>query len=97
MSGVESGNPENIYFYGLLKLYGLEVAKDVPGAFEQFQRASTLGHKEAPSACAVMILNGQTRNKDYADVIAFLKTGIERSDMVSVLQLFFFSFFFLSL
>lgn len=85
MSGVESGNPDNIYFYGLLKLYGIEVAKDIQGAFEQFHRATTLGHKEAPSACAVMIINGQVKSKDYNDVISYLKTGIERSDMVIII------------
>ena len=32
LQGVENGNRDNIYFYGLLKMYGISVSKDLHGA-----------------------------------------------------------------
>ena len=47
LKGVESGNRDNIYFYGLLKLYGISLSADAAIAAQHFLRASNLGHKDA--------------------------------------------------
>jgi TPR repeat protein len=82
LKGVESGNPDNIYFYGLLKLYGISMTKDLVGAAQQFRRASSLGHKEATTAYGVLLLTGMAGKSDYIEAISSFRDGIARGDMV---------------
>ena len=44
LKGVQSGNKENIYFYGLLKLYGISVTKNMTVAAEHFLAQSNRFH-----------------------------------------------------
>ena len=86
MQGVEKGNKENIYFYGLLKLYGIAVTKDVPGAAQQFKRAASLGHRESTTAYGVMMMTGITGEKNYVEAVRYFKDGVARGDSVSLSQ-----------
>lgn len=85
LAGVEAGNKENIYFYGLLKLYGISMVKDVKSAGEQFLRASKLGHAEATTAYGVMKLTGSDADgkRNYAEAVRFFREAVKMNDMVS--------------
>lgn len=84
LDGVEKGNKENIYFYGLLKLYGIGVAKDPAGAAKQFLRASSLGHKEATTAYGVMKFTGGDGDKeDFSMAMQYFKEAVSLGDLVS--------------
>lgn len=84
LSGVEKGNRESIYTYGLLKLYGLSVHKDPVGAAQQFQRASALGHREATTAYGVMMMTGSTGEKNFGEAVKYFREGVAKGDLVSV-------------
>jgi TPR repeat protein len=49
---------DNLYFLGLLKLYGITVTKDVDGAATAFESAAALGHADAQTALGVMKMKG---------------------------------------
>ena len=49
---------DNLYFRGLLKLYGVTVGKDVEGAASAFENAAALGHADAQTALGVMKMKG---------------------------------------
>lgn len=82
LAGVENGNRDNIYFYGLLKLYGISLSKDLPLAAQNFNRASSLGHKEATTAYGVMLMSGHGIRKDLAGAMKYFRKGVELGDMV---------------
>jgi len=87
LAGVESGNKENIYFYGILKLYGLSMNKDEQGAAQQFLRASKLGHKQATTAYGTMLLSGALGQPNFVEALAFFRQGVQLGDMVSLFLL----------
>lgn len=78
--GVETGNRESLYFFGLLKLYGISVPKDELLASTSFKRAGDLGHPEAATALGTMMLNGIGMMKDYSGAVTALRTGIQLGD-----------------
>lgn len=82
LAGVENGNRDNIYFYGLLKLYGISLSKDLALAAQNFNRASSLGHKEATTAYGVMLMSGHGVRKDLAGAMKYFRKGVELGDMV---------------
>lgn len=82
LTGVENGNRNNIYFYGLLKLYGISLSKDLALAAQNFDRASGLGHKEATTAYGVMLMSGHGIRKDLAGAMKYFRKGVELGDMV---------------
>jgi TPR repeat protein len=82
LQGVESGNKDNIYFYGLLKLYGISMTKDPKGAGQQFLRAANLGHTEAISAYGVMLLTGAFGQPDFEEAVKYFREGAAKGDMV---------------
>lgn len=82
LTGVENGNSDNIYFYGLLKLYGISVSKDLVLAAQNFNRASSLGHKEATTAYGVMLMSGNGIRKDLTGAMKLFRKGVELGDMV---------------
>jgi TPR repeat protein len=88
LNGVENGNKENIYFYGLLKLYGISLSKDLLTAAQNFNRASSLGHKEATTAYGVMLMSGHGVKKDAVGAMKYFRKGVEMGDMVRELLLF---------
>lgn len=84
LAGVEAGNKDNIYFYGLLKLYGISMVKDSKSAAQQFLRASKLGHAEATTAYGVMKLTGTDADgkRDYAEAVRSFREAVKLNDMV---------------
>lgn len=84
LAGVENGNKENIYFYGLLKLYGISLSKDLAIAAQNFQRASALGHVEATTAYGMMAMSGHGMKQDFAAAMKSFRRGVELGDMVSI-------------
>lgn len=83
LKGVESGNRDNIYFYGLLKLYGISLSEDAGIAAQHFLRASNLGHKDATTAYGVMLLTGRGMQRDQTMAMNFFRRAMEMGDMVS--------------
>lgn len=83
LNGVENGNKENIYFYGLLKLYGISLSKDLSIAAQNFNRASLLGHKEGTTAYGVMLMSGHGVKQDFGTAMKYFRKGVELGDMVS--------------
>ena len=83
LKGVESGNKDNIYFYGLLKLYGISLSVDAVIAAQHFLRASHLGHKDATTAYGVMLMTGRGMQQDKTKATTFFRRAIEMGDMVS--------------
>ena len=49
---------DNLYFLGLLKLYGITITKDIVGAASAFESAAALGHADAQTALGVMKMKG---------------------------------------
>lgn len=82
LAGVENGSKENIYFYGLLKLYGISLSKDLAIAAQNFQRASALGHVEATTAYGMMAMSGHGIKQDFAVAMKSFRRGVELGDMV---------------
>jgi TPR repeat protein len=78
INGVQNGNKENIYYYGLLKLYGISVTKNITVAEENFQRAALLGLKEAATAYGMILLT----SKDYLNAMIWFENGVKLGDMV---------------
>lgn len=81
LAGVESGNKDNIYYYALLKLYGLSVSKDVRIAASNFLRASNLGHTEATTAYGVMLASGIGTTKDDVAASQYFRKAVNMGDM----------------
>ena len=81
LAGVESGNKDNIYYYALLKLYGLSVSKDVRIAASNFLRASNLGHVEATTAYGVMLASGLGVPKDDVSASQYFRKAVNMGDM----------------
>ena len=78
--GVESGNKESLYFFGLLKLYGISVLRDEQVASDSFRRAGDLGHPEAATALGTMLSNGIGGRKDYSAAVIAFRIGIQLGD-----------------
>lgn len=88
LAGVENGNKDNIYYFGLLKMYGISVGKDLSVAAQNFLRASSLGHKEGTTAYGVMLMSGNGVKQDLGSALKYFKKGVELGDMVrDLLQL----------
>lgn len=81
LAGVENGNKDNIYYYALLKLYGLSVSKDVRIAASNFLRASNLGHVEATTAYGVMLASGLGTPKDEVSASQYFRKAVNMGDM----------------
>jgi hypothetical protein len=82
LAGVENGNKDNIYYFGLLKMYGISVSKDIAMAAQNFERASSLGHKEGNTAYGVMLMSGNGVKQDLGKAMKYFQKGVELGDMV---------------
>lgn len=78
--GAEVGNKESLYFFGLLKLYGISVPRDEQVASDSFRKAGDLGHPEAATALGTMLSNGIGGRKDYSAAVTAFRTGIQLGD-----------------
>ncbi len=81
MFGMEKGDKDKIYFYGLLKLYGNSVSKNETVAAQNFERAARLGHVEAATAFGMMNLHGVGVPQDYSKALAMFRKGVELRDV----------------
>ena len=57
MDGIGNKNKDSLYYYGLLKLYGISVPQSITIAMESFLEAALLGHIEAMTAYGVLNLS----------------------------------------
>lgn len=80
LNGVEFENIQSLYFFGILKLYGISVPKDEQVAANSFKRAGELGHPEAATALGTMLMNGMGVQKDYSAAVAAFRMGIALED-----------------
>ena len=80
LHGVESGNKESFYFFGLLKLYGISVPIDAVVACESFRKAGNLGHALAATAHGTMLSNGIGVPQDYSAAVLAFRLGIQLGD-----------------
>jgi uncharacterized protein len=80
LAGVESGNRDSIYFFALMKLYGLSLSKEPGIAAKHFERAAKLGHPEATTAYGMMLLHGTGVEKDEAAAVTYFRRGVQFKD-----------------
>ena len=59
IKGAQDGNRDNIYFLGLLKMYGIALSKNEHAATEYFHQAADLGLADAQTAYGIMLVQGQ--------------------------------------
>lgn len=81
LEGVESGNKDSIYFFALMKLYGISLSKEVSIAAKNFERAAKLGHPEATTAYGMMLLHGQGVDVDEALALTYFRRGVQLKDV----------------
>ena len=79
--GSESGNRENLYFLGLLKLYGISLKKNPKEASQHILGAAQLGHADAMTAYGVIHYLGMGVNEDYSLAIKWFRKGIAAGDI----------------
>ena len=81
LAGVEAGNKDSIYFFALLKMYGITLTRNMTIAAEHFQKAASLGHVEAHTAFGVVTL----ASKDDPDAIVkaakYFRRATELNDL----------------
>ena len=80
IKGVESNNRDNIYFYALMKLYGVSATKNVTSAAEYLKRAADLGNPDALTAYGVMLLSGNGVPQDYPQAATYFRRAIREGD-----------------
>jgi len=78
--GAENNNPIQVYFLGILKLYGIGISKNEVEAVQNFKKAADLGNKDGITAYAVSLLNGVGIQQNYAEAIVWLQKGISLQD-----------------
>ena len=81
LSGVKAGNKNSIYFYGLLKLYGLGVNKNPTDAAELFRKSSDLGHVEATTAYGMCLMTGNGIPQNDIEAAYWFRKGVEMNDV----------------
>lgn len=83
IKGVENKNKDSVYFYGLLKLYGISLSKDASIAAQYFLQASKLGHKDGTSAYGMCLMSGNGVERDHIKAKYYFQKAIEMGDMNS--------------
>lgn len=78
--GAENGNPDNMYFLALLKLYGISVSQNETSAAQYFKKAAILDHVDAQTAYGMMLLTGKGVDIDYKEAIIHFRKAIEQGD-----------------
>jgi TPR repeat protein len=81
LDGVSKGNRDSIYFYGLLKLYGLTLPKNENIAAENFKKAGNMGMPEALTAYGVMLMTGLGVERDASSAINYFRKAIKLNDI----------------
>ncbi len=60
---------DNLYFLGLLKLYGITISKDLSGAANSFEKAAKLGNPDAQTALGMMKLKSMGIKEDFSGAV----------------------------
>ena len=81
IKGAENGDKYNLYFLGLLKLYGINLKKNPKEASQHILGAAQLGHVDAMTAYGVIYYLGMGVNTDYELAIKWLRKGIAAGDV----------------
>jgi len=81
ISGIKNKDKNKIYYYGLLKLYGISLTKDPQIAMEYIKEAAELGHIEAMTAIAVSYMYGNGVEINYNEAAHWLKKSISLGDI----------------
>lgn len=81
LAGVEAGNKDSIYFFALLKMYGITVTKNITIAAEHFQKAASLGHVEAHTAYGVVTLADPNDNDAITKATKYFRRATELNDL----------------
>ena len=76
----ERGDKDNLYFLGLLKLYGISVNLNPSEASQHFLQAAELGLTDAMTAYGVMHYLGIGLEKDYSIAVIWFKKGVVAGD-----------------
>lgn len=80
LAGVENGNMDSIYYFGLLKLYGISLSKSESVAAQNIKRAAELGHVEATTAYGVLLMTGIGVKQDFGMAMSWLRRGVKLND-----------------
>jgi TPR repeat protein len=81
LKGKSKGHKESIYYLGLLYLYGLAVPKDIELAKDNFRSAAALGHVEAHTAFAVLLLNDSSSVTEHSALaVEYLTRAADSND-----------------
>jgi TPR repeat protein len=80
LKGVESGSRDSLYFFGLMKLYGLVLSKSEPVGAQHIRRAAELEHPEATTAYGVLLMHGTGVKQDFALAQMWLRKGVHLND-----------------
>jgi TPR repeat protein len=80
-SGAELGNRDNIYFLGLLKMYGISLQVSARGALENFRKAANLGLPEAMTAFGMCAYSGIGMDKDDIVAISWFRKAANAQDV----------------
>lgn len=81
LAGVEAGNKDSIYFFALLKMYGITLTRNMTIAAEHFQKAASLGHIEAHTAYGVVTLANQNDPDAIIKASIYFRKAIELNDV----------------
>lgn len=49
-SYIRESKSDNLYYLGILKLYGITLSKDLRGAGQYFTKAASMGHADSQTA-----------------------------------------------
>jgi TPR repeat protein len=81
LEGVENGNKDSIYFFALMKLYGLSLSKEIKIAAKNLEKAAKLGHAEATTAYGMLLQHGHGVEKDEVQAMMYYRRGVQMKDI----------------
>lgn len=71
---------DNLYFLGLLKLYGITISKDVQGAAELFEKAALIGNPDAQTAIGMMKMKSIGVKEDFVGAVEMFRRAAEQDN-----------------
>ena len=87
LSGAANNNKDHLYSLGLLRLYGITLARNEEQAIESFKKAADLGHLESITAYAVALLNGIGVQSDFNEALVWLRKAVSLGDINAIFYL----------
>ena len=79
--GAASGDRNNIYFIGLLRLYGIELTKNEGGALKDFKKAADMGLPEAMTAYGMCAYLGIGQEIDDPLAVRMFRKAVAGKDV----------------